>query len=65
MPALATGNAVVLKPSELTPAVGALLAELFPKYLDQSFYRVVNGAVPETTKLLELPWDQSACNQAQ
>lgn len=28
LPALAAGNAVVLKPSELTPATGALLAEL-------------------------------------
>ncbi|KAI0321467.1 NAD-aldehyde dehydrogenase [Amylostereum chailletii] len=54
--AIAAGNAVVLKPSEQTPAISAVIADLFPKYLDQSLYRVVNGGIPETTKLLELPW---------
>ncbi|VDB82750.1 unnamed protein product [Peniophora sp. CBMAI 1063] len=54
--AIAAGCPCVVKPSELTTAVGALFAELFPKYLDPSFYRVVNGAVPETTRLLEQPW---------
>ncbi|TFK48922.1 NAD-dependent aldehyde dehydrogenase [Heliocybe sulcata] len=54
--AIAAGNAVVLKPSELTPAIGVLLAELFPKYMDPELYRVVNGAIPETSKLLELSW---------
>ncbi|KZT24852.1 NAD-aldehyde dehydrogenase [Neolentinus lepideus HHB14362 ss-1] len=58
--AIAAGNAVVLKPSELTPAMGALLAELFPKYMDPDLYHVVNGAIPETTKLLELPWGHSS-----
>ncbi|KAI1784926.1 NAD-dependent aldehyde dehydrogenase [Ganoderma leucocontextum] len=55
--AIAAGNAVVLKPSEQTPATSALFAELFPKYLDPELYQVVNGGVPETTKLLELQWD--------
>ncbi|KAI0064309.1 NAD-aldehyde dehydrogenase [Artomyces pyxidatus] len=55
--AIAAGNACVMKPSELTPAFSALLAELVPKYLDPEMYVVVNGAVPETTKLLELQWD--------
>ncbi|KAH9996726.1 NAD-aldehyde dehydrogenase [Russula compacta] len=55
--AIAAGNACALKPSELTPAFSALLAELFPKYLDSELYTVVNGAIPETTKILELQWD--------
>ncbi|KAK7043033.1 Hexadecenal dehydrogenase [Paramarasmius palmivorus] len=54
--AIAAGNAAVIKPSESTPATSALLEELIPKYLDASLVRVVNGAIPETTKLLELPW---------
>ncbi|ESK93570.1 aldehyde dehydrogenase [Moniliophthora roreri MCA 2997] len=54
--ALAAGNAVVIKPSESTPATSALLAELIHQYLDTSLVRVVNGAIPETTRLLELPW---------
>ncbi|KAI0319244.1 NAD-aldehyde dehydrogenase [Amylostereum chailletii] len=55
--AIAAGNACVIKPSELCPAFSALLAELVPQYLDNDLYRVVNGAIPETTKLLELQWD--------
>ncbi|EGO03972.1 hypothetical protein SERLA73DRAFT_175681 [Serpula lacrymans var. lacrymans S7.3] len=55
--AIAAGNTVVIKPSELSPAVSGLFAELVPKYLDPDVARVVNGAIPETTKLLEYPWD--------
>ncbi|KAI9465739.1 NAD-aldehyde dehydrogenase [Lactarius psammicola] len=55
--AIAAGNACVLKPSELTPAFSALVAELVPKYLDPELYAVINGAIPETTKILELQWD--------
>ena len=50
MGAIAAGNACVLKPSELTPAFSALIAELVPKYLDPELYAVVNGGIPETTK---------------
>lgn len=35
----------------MTPAFSALLADLLPKYLDPELYRVINGAVPETTKV--------------
>lgn len=49
--AIAAGNCVVLKPSELAPAIGGLIAELIPKYMDSSVIRVVLGAVPETTKV--------------
>ncbi|KZT73583.1 aldehyde dehydrogenase [Daedalea quercina L-15889] len=55
--AMAAGCAVVVKPSELTPATSALMAELVSTHLDQDLYRLVNGAIPETTKLLELPWN--------
>ncbi|KAF7363850.1 Aldehyde dehydrogenase [Mycena sanguinolenta] len=49
--AIAAGNAIVIKPSESCPAIAALLTELIPKYLDPSLVRVVNGAIPETTKV--------------
>jgi hypothetical protein len=49
--AIAAGNACALKPSELTPAFSALLAELLPNYLDPELYTVINGAIPETTKV--------------
>ena len=55
MGAIAAGNACVLKPSELTPAFSALVAELVPKYLDPELYAVVNGGIPETTKEGFLP----------
>nr|WP_229727750.1 aldehyde dehydrogenase family protein [Mycetocola zhadangensis] len=55
--ALAAGNAVIVKPSELAPASSALLAELIPQYLDPSAVRVVEGGVDETTALLRERFD--------
>lgn len=49
--AIAAGNTVVLKPSEISTAVSALITELIPQYIDHDVVRVVNGAVPETTKV--------------
>nr|AMJ39510.1 aldehyde dehydrogenase H1 copy 1 isoform [Bixa orellana] len=56
--AVAAGNSVVLKPSELAPVTSSLLAKLVSQYLDRSCVRVVEGAVPETTALLEQKWDK-------
>ncbi|KAI9114336.1 hypothetical protein K1719_014564 [Acacia pycnantha] len=56
--AISAGNAVVLKPSEISPATSSLLANLLKDYLDNSAIRVVEGAVPETTALLEQKWDK-------
>ncbi|XP_010547357.1 PREDICTED: aldehyde dehydrogenase family 3 member I1, chloroplastic isoform X1 [Tarenaya hassleriana] len=56
--AIAAGNAVVLKPSEIAPATSSLLARLFREYLDGTTIRVVEGGVPETTTLLEQKWDK-------
>ncbi|KAG1744558.1 aldehyde dehydrogenase [Suillus paluster] len=55
--AIAAGCTAALKPSELVPTFSQLLAEIVPKYLDPNAYQVVNGAVPEISKLLELQWD--------
>ncbi len=55
--AIAAGNCVVIKPSELAPATSALLARLVPLYMDADCVKVVAGAVPETSALLELPFD--------
>ena len=38
--AIAAGNAVILKPSEVASNVASLLETLIPKYLDQNAYRV-------------------------
>ena len=56
--AIAAGNAVVLKPSEIAPATSSVLANLLPKYVDNSCIKVVEGGVPETTALLEQRWDK-------
>ena len=57
VPALAAGNTAVLKPSEVTPSVSALIEELVPRYFNASTVAVVTGAVDETTALLEQRFD--------
>lgn len=56
--AIAAGNAVVLKPSEIAPATSSLLAKLLEEYVDNSAIKVVEGAVAETSALLEQKWDK-------
>lgn len=55
--AIAAGNCVIIKPSELAPATSALLARRVPEYLDPECINIVTGGVAETTALLELPFD--------
>jgi aldehyde dehydrogenase (NAD+) len=55
--ALAAGNCVVGKPSEVTPHVSAALARLVPRYLDSRAVAIVEGGVEETTALLDQRWD--------
>lgn len=55
--ALAAGNCVVVKPSEVAPATSALVARLVAQYLDPDGVAVVEGGVPETTALLEERFD--------
>ena len=55
--ALAAGNAVVAKPSELAPATSAALARLLPAHLDTDAVAVVEGGIPETTALLAERFD--------
>lgn len=55
--AIAAGNAVVMKPSEVSSATSALLARLVPQYLDRDAVAIVEGGVPETTALLEQRFD--------
>ncbi|XP_044105287.1 aldehyde dehydrogenase family 3 member A2 isoform X1 [Neovison vison] len=55
--AIAAGNAVIIKPSELSEKTAQLLAKLLPQYLDQELYAVINGGIPETTELLKQRFD--------
>jgi aldehyde dehydrogenase (NAD+) len=54
---LAAGNAVVLKPFDISPATSPLLRKLFEEYPDTSAIRVVEGTVTDTTPLLEQKQD--------
>ena len=55
--AIAAGNAVMLKPSEVSAATSQLLATLVPRYLDPSAVGIVEGGVAETTALLDQHWN--------
>lgn len=51
--AVAAGNCVIMKMSEHAPNIGKLLADLFPRYLDQQCYQVVNCSLETTKYMLE------------
>lgn len=55
--ALAAGNRVVLKPSELAPATSSLLFSKLPRYLDRQCIDIVEGDEETTIKLLEEKYD--------
>jgi len=55
--AIAAGNAVVMKPSEVSAATSALLGKLVPMYLDSKAISIVEGAVETATELLEQKFD--------
>ena len=57
--AVAAGNAVVIKPSELAPATSELIARLVPQYLDTDAVRVVEGAADVTQDLLSQGFDHA------
>uniref|UniRef100_A0A8D8ETU0 Aldehyde dehydrogenase family 3 member B1 n=1 Tax=Culex pipiens TaxID=7175 RepID=A0A8D8ETU0_CULPI len=55
--AIAAGNCVLIKPSEVAPATSRFIAETIPKYLDPECYRVVEGGAKETSELLKQKFD--------
>ncbi|KAM6459148.1 aldehyde dehydrogenase family 3 member B1-like [Liasis olivaceus] len=55
--AIAAGNCVILKPSELSSCTERLLAEALPCYLDLETFAVVTAGPEETGKLLENKFD--------
>ncbi|NWS74575.1 AL3B1 dehydrogenase, partial [Crotophaga sulcirostris] len=57
MGAIAAGNCVVIKPSEISRNVERLVAEMLPRYLDKDCFAVVTAGVEETTRLLENKFD--------
>jgi aldehyde dehydrogenase (NAD+) len=56
--ALAAGNTVIIKPSELSENTAAIMAKLINKNFDQGLLYVKQGGVKETTELLEQRFDK-------
>ncbi|CAO2584115.1 Aldehyde dehydrogenase family 3 member B3 [Lemmus lemmus] len=55
--AIAAGNCVVLKPSEISKNTEKVLVELLPQYLDLNCFAVVLGGPEETGQLLKHKFD--------
>jgi aldehyde dehydrogenase (NAD+) len=56
--ALAAGNTVIVKPSELAMNTGKLMAELINSHFATEYFHVIDGGVEETTELLKLKFDK-------
>lgn len=55
--AIAAGNCVLLKPSELAPSSADLMRKLVSKYLDPECIQLILGGIPETTEVLKQRFD--------
>lgn len=55
--AIAAGNCVIFKPSEISTASTKVISDLVPRYLDNECYYVYEGGVAETTELLQERFD--------
>lgn len=55
--ALAAGNRVIIKPSDLSPACGQVLQEMISDTFDEDTVSVVNGELGLAKYFATLPWD--------
>ncbi len=55
--AIAAGNTVVLKPSELTPNTSKISKEIIEAVFDKKHVSIVEGGADTSTSLLEQRWD--------
>lgn len=55
--ALAAGNCAVLKPSESTPNISALIKKLIEETFDKNYVRVIEGEKETTSALINAPFD--------
>ena len=55
--AVAAGNTVVLKPSELTPNTSAIIAKIISESFDKNHVSVEQGGQEKSTELLSQRWD--------
>lgn len=55
--AVAAGNQVVLKPSELTPKTSEIIAEIISEVFDKAHVDVIQGGIEVSQQLLAERWD--------
>lgn len=55
--AIAAGNTVVLKPSELTPHTAKIIETIVSEVFQNEHLSIIQGGIPETTALLNERWD--------
>lgn len=55
--AMAAGNCAVLKPSESTPTISALIKDIIDKTFDNKYIRVIEGERETTSALINSPFD--------
>jgi aldehyde dehydrogenase (NAD+) len=55
--AIAAGNTVIIKPSEMTPSSSAVMKKIVKDVFDENEVAIVEGAVETSTHLLALPFN--------
>lgn len=55
--AIAAGNCVILKPSELAAHTSGVLKKLFDKYMNPEFYQCIEGKIEVAKAVTKLPVD--------
>ena len=55
--AIAAGNCLVLKPSEISPSTSAATKKMIDEFFEPQYIKVIEGGIPETTVLLDQTWD--------
>jgi len=56
--AMAAGNTVLIKPSELASNTSAVMAKLINENFNPNYLKVIEGGIPETTNLLNQKFDK-------
>lgn len=56
--AIAAGNTVVLKPSEIPSETSKVMKQIISENFEERFFAVIEGGIPETTELLKQHFDK-------
>ncbi|MBT7305119.1 MAG: aldehyde dehydrogenase [Bacteroidetes bacterium] len=56
--AIAAGNTIILKPSEISSQTSGVMASILNEAFDPNFLKVIQGGVQETTELLKQKFDK-------